>query len=208
MYGIKQLLNFEYNPNVAITDTTPIIRSGESDGVKLEIAQFGLIPSWAKDRKEGAKYYNARSETVDTLKSYAQAYEERRCVIPVLGFYEWMTIATKAKIPYEVHRKDGGVISLAGIWGVVELEKETIYSFSIITGEPSELTAPLWDRTPIILHDPLAWIKTGGKEHFTPPNDNELSISRRNTAMNNAKIKDPALIDVPAEDLPAQIALF
>jgi putative SOS response-associated peptidase YedK len=43
--------NFEYNPNIAPTDTSPIIRTNE-DEPKMEIARFGLVHSWAKDTKQ------------------------------------------------------------------------------------------------------------------------------------------------------------
>ncbi len=206
-YGIKQLRNFPYNPNVAITDTSPILRSSKSEGVKLEIAHFGLIPAWGNSPKDGARYYNARSETVDSLSVYSKAYQERRCIIPVLGFFEWDVTDPKNKIPYEVHRKDGAFLSLAGIWNFKEADNEKLFSFSIITGPPSNLTEPLHDRTPIILRDPEGWIEHGGKEHFQLPDDSELTISRRNKSMNSSKVKDPAITDQPPEAIETQLLI-
>src|ERR1700720_52098 len=48
----------------------------------LDVLQWGLIPSWAKDPKIAYKTINARVETVDTAPSYRQAFSKRPCLIP------------------------------------------------------------------------------------------------------------------------------
>lgn len=83
-----QRINFRYNPNIAPTDSTPIVRTS-GKGSKAELARFGLIHSWAKDTKGAAKYINTRVETVREKPAFKNAYQKRRCIIPVLGFYEW-----------------------------------------------------------------------------------------------------------------------
>lgn len=198
LYGKVDPRNWEYNPNVAPTDTAPIIRSSHSKGHKLELARFGLVPAWAKDVKIGVRYLNARSEGIETNKVYSKAFEERRCVIPVEGFYEWQEEDGK-KIPYMVHRKDGQPMSLAGVWDFTKLNGESIYSFSIITGPPSALTEPLHDRTPIILDDALGWLSEGGNAYFQHPDDRELKISRKNPLMNKPTVKDLSQIDLNDE---------
>lgn len=197
-YGFKQKPNWSFNPNVAITDTVPILRSSKSEGLKLELAKFGLIPSWAKDVKIGARFYNARSESIDTTKTYIKPFLDCRCIIPALGFYEWSG-SKDNRIPFMVHRKDNQPMPLAGIWDFADINGEKIYSFAIITSSPSALTEPLHDRTPIILDDPEGWIKEGGKKYLTIPDDRELTITEKNPAMNNTRMKDINQIDAPAQ---------
>src|SRR3954447_26696365 len=55
----------------------------------VDMLRWGLIPSWAKDRKIAWKYINARSETVRTTAAFKAAYAKRRCLLPVDGFFEW-----------------------------------------------------------------------------------------------------------------------
>jgi putative SOS response-associated peptidase YedK len=50
---------------------------------------WGLIPSWAKDKKVGYKMINAKAETLTEKPSYRTAFKKRRCLIPATGFYEW-----------------------------------------------------------------------------------------------------------------------
>ena len=64
----------------------------------LDLIRWGLIPSWAKDRKIAWKTINARAETIATSASFKTAYAKRRCLVPVDGFYEWRTLG-KVKQP-------------------------------------------------------------------------------------------------------------
>lgn len=183
-------LNFEYNPNIAPTDTTPIIRTS-SEGPKAEIARFGLVHSWAKDTKSAFKYINTRAETVREKPAFKSAYEKRRCIIPALGFFEWKEENGK-KQPYYFRLKSGEPMPLLGIWEYAELQREKIFSFSILTGEPNELVAPFHDRMPLATSDPLHWLDLSqdslANTKFLVPEDYE--VYPIDQIVNNARHKD------------------
>jgi putative SOS response-associated peptidase YedK len=47
----------------------------------------------------------------------SRAYRQRRCIVPVDGFFEWKAIkGQKAKQPYAIAMKDGAPFGIAGIW--------------------------------------------------------------------------------------------
>ena len=50
-------------------------------------ARWGLIPYWNKDPKGGHQPINARSEEVKTKASFKAAYERRRALMPIDGFF-------------------------------------------------------------------------------------------------------------------------
>jgi putative SOS response-associated peptidase YedK len=52
--------------------------------------RWGLLPYWCGDPKGGRKPINAKCETVRTLPTFRDAYQRRRCIVPVDGFLEWM----------------------------------------------------------------------------------------------------------------------
>ena len=85
------------------------------DERELRLVRWGLVPSWAKDTKGGARMINARSETVAVKPSFRAAFAKRRCLIPADGYYEWIT-EDKAKKPYYIYRTDGGILAFAGIY--------------------------------------------------------------------------------------------
>ena len=55
-----------------------------------KLSTWGLIPSWAKDAYSiWNKTLNARGETIFEKPSFKKSAEEKRCLIPVEGFYEY-----------------------------------------------------------------------------------------------------------------------
>lgn len=61
-----------YSAHVYPLAPAPIIMRG-ADEFELDIARFGLIPSWAKELKFGRHTYNTRTETVASKASFRHA---------------------------------------------------------------------------------------------------------------------------------------
>jgi hypothetical protein len=103
--------------NVAPTnDVYAVVETPDGDR-RLEAFHWGLVPVWAKDIKTGLKMINARAETVATSNAFKRSLKQRRCIIPVDGFYEWQKRPnTKRKQPYFIHRLDGEPLAFAGLW--------------------------------------------------------------------------------------------
>src|SRR3546814_1177800 len=81
--------------NIAPTDTAAIVLdSAKTDPPtrRLEPARWGLVPSWAKDPKIGARAFNARSEELEDKSMFRGALHKRRAIIPATGYYEWKEI--------------------------------------------------------------------------------------------------------------------
>lgn len=108
----------------------------ENGKPKCELAQFGLVPHWATDKKKyGLKTYNARSETVHEKPSYRSAWIERRFgLILMESFYEPNWESGKA-VRWRIKRADGEPSAAASIWErIVDRETgEVIFSFSMLT---------------------------------------------------------------------------
>lgn len=136
--------------NIAPSQAVPVLVS-EPGQRKIEICQWGLVPSWAKDPKIGNKMINARKETLAEKPSYRGPFKNRRCLILADGFYEWKQ-AGRTKIPYFIKLKSGVPFGFAGLWShwVGKEGSETI-SCCIITGEPNDLMKPIHNRMPIII---------------------------------------------------------
>src|SRR6516162_7048727 len=103
----------------------------------------------------GYKIINARAETVRDKPSFRSAFKQRRCLIPVSGFYEWKRTA-KPKQPYFVCPRDRGLFSFAGLWeSWHDQEGEVIDSCTILTTSANELMQSIHDRMPVSL-DPAS----------------------------------------------------
>jgi putative SOS response-associated peptidase YedK len=96
---------------------------------------FGLLPDFAAELGFGRRTYNARSETVDRLPSFRDAWANgQRCIIPAEAIYEpnWETgqcvrwaITQEGNIPF----------GIAGIWAewVDPKDYKKVLSFAMLT---------------------------------------------------------------------------
>ena len=130
-----ELPNAEWREETYPTYPAPFIYLDEGKP-RCELAQFGLVPHWATDKKKfGLKTYNARSETVAEKPSYRSAWKERRFGLALMeSFYEPSWETGKA-VRWRIKRSDGQPIAVASIWERIT-DKETgevIFSFSMLT---------------------------------------------------------------------------
>jgi putative SOS response-associated peptidase YedK len=134
---------------------------------------------------------NCRDDSLaDNGRSMWSSMKKRkRCVVICHGFYEWLKKNNgKERIPHYIKRKDGKLMCFAGLWDVVQYEdsEEKLYTFTIITTDPSDQMKFLHDRMPVILNpgspelfkwlDPKQYTWTKELQSLLKPFDGELDI--------------------------------
>jgi len=152
--GVEVVPEFseQYRPrfNIAPTDPHWIVRMKFEDRQILP-AKWGLVNSWAKDAKRAAAQINARADRLQESPAFRGAFEERRCIVPADGFFEWVG-EKRDRRPIWYHRLDRGLIFFAGLyesWRVKPGEWQR--TFTIVTTGPNDVIAPVHDRMPVIL---------------------------------------------------------
>jgi putative SOS response-associated peptidase YedK len=168
-------------PNIARswnapTDPLPVVRyNGRAHKRSLDVMRWGLIPYWAKDIKIGFSTINARAEEVDTKPAFREAFQRRRCLMPLDNFYEWKKTGT-GKQPYAIALADRRLMAMAGLWETWRSPQgERIRSFTIVTTVPNELCAELHNRMPVVLK-PEVWPVWLGEEPATAPQLKSLLV--------------------------------
>jgi hypothetical protein len=79
--------NFPPSRNAAPTDSLPVVRyDGKAGERSLDLLRWGLVPFWAKDLKVGFSNINAKAEGIETRPAFREAFQRRRCLVPVDGF--------------------------------------------------------------------------------------------------------------------------
>src|SRR3984893_7749840 len=102
--------------NVAPTDPLPVVRYDARAGERsLDVLRWGLVPFWAKDIRVGFSNINAKAEGIEGKPAFREAFQRRRCLVPVDNFYEWAK-TTAGKQPYAIALADRGLMALAGLW--------------------------------------------------------------------------------------------
>ena len=142
------------NKIVSPTDNVPVVRLTSKGYEQLEM-RWGLVPAWSKQMPD-RPLTNARSETVDELKSFSEAFHKRRCIMPAAEFYEWIK-RTKQRVTFQP--KDGEFL-FAGLWESWKSDDKTIESCVMLTTAANDVMAPVHDRMPVILkpEDCVKWL--------------------------------------------------
>ncbi|MCL1869791.1 MAG: SOS response-associated peptidase [Promicromonosporaceae bacterium] len=158
--------------NVAPTDDVRIVverpervAGGPGTGAitrSLQVARWGLVPSWSKDPSGGARMINARVETLLDKPAFAKPLAVRRCLVPADGYFEWRKLepVTGSKVPkqaYWIHR-EGEPVLFAGLYEFWRDRTRAdddparwLVSTTIITTAASAPMAHVHDRMPVAL---------------------------------------------------------
>lgn len=190
----------------------------------LRLVRWGLVPSWAKDPKAGARMINARSETAAEKPAFKRAMQARRCLVPADGWYEWQR-GPEHKQPYYTHYADGSSLAMAGIWEYWKPKEDPegaypdgLVTASVLTTSAVGVLAQVHDRMPLLL-PPSAWDAwldpdVGADDAsvaalLAPPSDElvgALELRPVSPKVNSVRNNGPELLE-PFEDVPEPLQL-
>jgi putative SOS response-associated peptidase YedK len=195
------LRDYRRRYNIAPTDQHWIVRVKREDRELLP-ATWGLVNSWAKDKKRAAAQINARAETLTSRPAFKEAFKERRCIVPADGFFEWVGPKT-ARQPIWFHRADGALILFAGLYeywqsGPDQFER----TFTIVTTDANDLVGRVHDRMPVILNEESAdaWMLPEQNEDrlqdlLAPALDDLLMATPVSPRANSVKNDGPGVLE-------------
>ncbi|MFF8948598.1 SOS response-associated peptidase [Streptomyces sp. NPDC014940] len=183
---------------------------------ELRPLRWGLVPSWAKEPKIGARMINARVETVHEKPAFRRAFAKRRCLLPADGFYEWQPVKDPVtgkarKQPYFIHPEDDQVMALAGLyeyWRDPAVTQDDdpaawLMTCTIITTEATDAAGHVHPRMPLALTEDKyeAWLDPAHQDQedlralLGRPADGHLDALPVSTAVNNVRNNGPQLLD-------------
>src|SRR5437763_3116697 len=193
--------------NAAPTDSLPVVRYDVKAGERsLDMLRWGLVPFWAKDLKVGFANINAKAEGIENRPAFREAFQRRRCLVPVDSFYEWKKTRT-GKQPYAIALADHGLMGLAGLWEKWRLPAgEWLRSLGIITTDPNELCAALHNRMPVVLKPEARPVWLGAetadpfelKSLLAPFPSGEMTCWPVSARVGNVRNNDASLIEAIA----------
>lgn len=148
-------IELQPNQNVAPVSKIYVLTQQASQKI-IDVMIWGLVPSWSKDKTRSASMINARSETLTEKPSFRNLLSKNRCVIPLLGFYEWKVLPGEGKKPIKqahyISRSDGQVMTVAGLWTTwKDVDNSLLHTCTIITVEATNKLAEIHHRMPVIL---------------------------------------------------------
>ena len=196
--------NFAPRYNIAPTQAAPVITQRKNGDRELVVMRWGFVPAWSKGPDNRYSMFNARAETVHEKQAYRVAFEKRRCLVPVDGFYEWRR-SSAGKMPYRISLIDEPLFAFAGLWEHWEgSDGSFIDSFTIITTRANSLISQIHDRMPVIM--PLEvhaeWLShCNAAELLTTYSSEEMKAYPVDAYVNDARHDDPMCISPSGESL-------
>ncbi len=128
---------------------------------EARLLRWGLIPSWAKDPKGGAKLINARVESVATKAPFRDLIgrAERRALQVADGYFEWLAPEHQRRgeprQPFYFQVDGGELFAFAALWTPARIAGEWVHSVSMLTcpAASNRVAAAIHNRMPVILAD-------------------------------------------------------
>ena len=181
--------------SVAPTEQAPIVRERSRDGDlrrQLDLASWGLKPAWSKPG--GPAPINARLESVATNGMFRGAFAGQRCLVPMLGYFEWQQ-QEDGKQPYFLHASPGSPanadpLAAAGLYSVRKDGDDWALTFTILTREARDASGEVHDRMPVFL-TPDAWDSWLTPEKITAPEEALAMLDRSSVAIAATIVSHP-----------------
>tara|TARA_B100000949_G_scaffold171470_1_gene151850 strand:- start:2150 stop:2767 length:618 start_codon:yes stop_codon:yes gene_type:complete len=169
LYVPKEAINgFSFSKNPVILD---------EDRGHINMANWGLIPFWAKDDSIKKMTLNSRIETAASKPAFRNSVKNR-CLVIADAFYEWQWLDAKGKEKqkYIIKPTDQEIFGFAGFYSewINPANGEPLTTYTIATTEANELMAEIHNnkkRMPIILkkNDRNRWLTGESLEEFQFP---------------------------------------
>ncbi|MFW5988351.1 MAG: SOS response-associated peptidase [bacterium] len=184
-YGINNSeINFTPAKEIFPSENTPVVIQNRNNNRELKLFKWGFNTSFTSNL-----IINARGETVAEKRTFKNAFREKRCLVPVTGFFEWKQTGDK-KIKYRIELLKENIFSLAGIFEIFNNNGKAIPSFTIITTTACKSLKPIHPRMPVILNrkNEKQWLNITNnadslKKLLTPYDDRKLDIKPDNGQM-------------------------
>jgi len=178
---------------------------------RLQVARWGLVPSWAKDASIGNRMINARMETVHEKPAFRRAFAGRRALLPADGYFEWYGEVKGKKQPFFIHPSDGGVLAMAGLyelWRDPSVPEDSdvdpwLWSVTVLTTSATDDVGRIHDRMPLLVErerydawlDPLSSDPDDLLELLVPAAPGRLEAYAVSRAVSSVKNNGPHLLD-------------
>jgi putative SOS response-associated peptidase YedK len=206
--------------NVAPTNEVYAVVANSGGDRHLTTYRWGLVPSWAKDVKIGARMINARAETLAAKPAFKRLFRNHRLLLPMDGFYEWQAASAPAgakplKQPMYIHRTDGQPLAVAGLWAAwrdpgADAETPWLHTCTVVTTAANATIAPVHDRMPVVLAEDVwaRWLDPTFSDldalqpMLVPAPDHLFTVHPVSSAVNNVRNKGHELIDPAPEHAP------
>ena len=214
---LEELRTVGQNVNTTPNSTLPGIfqeLNGRLDWLVRPV-YWQFLPEDIRNQEEAKQFsrtystINARQESLRTQRLYAEAFRQRRCIIPIRGFFEWQTVEGEArKRPWWIAPTEK-IVGIAAVYNMTRWKPE-IPTVAVVTTHASEgKMAAIHERMPVFLTEQEAalWQETSTPEvnlleSFNPKPEHYFEFHSVSRVISNARWMGTLeeLMKLPLED--------
>lgn len=128
------------------TDIAPVIAPSR---ISRKMSAFPM--QWGFNHpKRGMLVFNTRMETAPEKDLFVTSVDERRCLIPASGYYEWKKLDRNKKERYAFYTENREPLYLAGLY-IRTSDEQRLPCFSILTQDADKSIKEIHPRMPVIV---------------------------------------------------------
>lgn len=158
----------EFTPHAYPKGPSPIVVA-EPERPTLQLLRWGIGYTV---KGKPTLVTNARDDQLAKISLWKESAARRRCLIPVVGYFEPGPgpVGARGEVLFRI--KDQPVFFIAGVW---DADPDGTRAYAMVTTTPNAYTAPFQDRQPVVLSVPNArrWL---GAQPLVP--DELIALTR------------------------------
>lgn len=145
----QAVANFEFptNYNIGVGSEVPIVISGHARETTVVLAKWDSTFAGVSANTSAIDM-----KIINKSKELRKAFQRKRCIIPISGYYEWKKLSEKITIPFYLRMINTDILGVAGIYSVqTDADGNTKFEFTAILVPANELIEPLNETMPALL---------------------------------------------------------
>ena len=142
----KICANMKTSGEIRPTDIAPVIAPS---ALNRRIGAFPMRWGFPHPTR-GMLVFNTRMETAPEKDLFISSVDDRRCLIPASGYYEWKKIDRNKKERYAFYTEDREPLYLAGLY-IRTSDEHRLPCFSVLTQDADPKIKEIHPRMPVIV---------------------------------------------------------
>ena len=206
-FPISQAIEFPPSYNIGPYREVPVILSDRDNRSFMRMAQWQLVPSFAKTFASQYAMFNTREDSFDKKPFWRKQLQYSRCIFPANNFFEWAR-RNGQKYPYAFEKGSGELLSIGGIYSVwQDPEGAARFSASMITVDANAVVETVHPRMPFILPEDAErrWLDRKATDFaelralLRPYPGEHMQSARVSQKVNNIRNEGPQLLTLDGE---------
>ncbi len=131
--------------NIARDQSIQVIR-GDVDRREVVMMHWGFVPHWVRSKNPRMQPLTIHDNSI-TKPQFREAFEQRRCLVPMSGYYGWQGWENGPGQPYYIRMTNRKPFLVGAIWDCCQ----GVDRVAIVTTSANPKLLKIYERMPVIV---------------------------------------------------------